>query len=230
MKPTFVDQFTRPFVLDPATTALLVVDMQYASGSREHGLGRLLAQQGRLAEAAARFDRIDGLIVPNIARLLAGFRAAGAAVVYVTLGPRQPDLGDAPRHMRAWFEGTNNRPGEREQDIIDALAPLPGELVLNKTTMGAFASTGIESALRAMGVRELVVTGVSTNNCVGMTAQEAADREFGVVIVEDATGTCSDEMQQAYLTTFRRLWGRVLDTDAVLTELGMAPAARLRQS
>ncbi len=52
-----------------------------------------------------------------------------------------------------------------------------------------------------------------------MTAMEAADREYGVVLVSDATGTCSEEMQQATLKSFRRLWGRVLATDEVIAEL-----------
>jgi nicotinamidase-related amidase len=85
--------------------------------------------------------------------------------------------------------------------------------------MGAFGSTGIEAHLRGMGIANIVVTGVSTNNCVGMTAMEACDRQFGVVVVSDATGTCSDEMQEATLKTFRRLWGRVLSTDEVVAEM-----------
>ena len=59
MAASYVDEFTRPFTLSPETTALLVIDMQYASGSRHHGLGKVLAGQGRLEEASYRFDRIQ---------------------------------------------------------------------------------------------------------------------------------------------------------------------------
>ncbi len=52
-----------------------------------------------------------------------------------------------------------------------------------------------------------------------MTAMEAADRQYGAVLVADATGTCSDSMQEATLATFRRLWGRVMNTDEVIAEL-----------
>jgi nicotinamidase-related amidase len=85
--------------------------------------------------------------------------------------------------------------------------------------MGAFASTGLDTHLKSLGVENVVVTGVSTNNCVGMTAMEASDRQYGTVIVSDATGTCSDAMQAATESTFRRLWGRVADTATVLAEL-----------
>ena len=227
MQPTYIDEFTREVVLSPASTALVIVDMQNASGTREYGLGRLLASQGRLDDAAERFDRIDQLIIPNTRRLLACFRAAGALVVFVTLGPRLPDFSDAPKHLRRWFEATNNHVGTVEHEIVPQLAPLPGELVLNKTTIGAFASTGIDAALKARDIGEIVVTGVSTNNCVGMTAMEAADRQYGVVLADDATGTCSQAMQDATTATFRRLWGRVMDTDEIITEMtdsGATPA------
>ena len=102
--------------------------------------------------------------------------------------------------------------------IID-LKPETGDLVLNKNSMGAFGSTGIDAHLKSMGISELVMVGVSTNNCVGMTAMEASDRQYGVAIVSDATGTCSDDMQDAYLKTWRRLWGRVASTDEVIAEL-----------
>jgi len=217
--PEYIDGYTRQFRLAPGDTALVIVDLQYASGSREHGLGRLLAQAGTLQDAEYRFARIDRLVVPNSLLLAAAFHALGARVIYVTYGCDRPDFADAPQQMRDWIVATGNCAGAREHEIIDALKPQPGDIVLNKTTMGAFASTGIDGQLRSLGCRNVVVTGVSTNNCVGMTAMEASDRQYGVALVSDATGTCSDEMQHATEKTFRRLWGRVLDTEAVLAEM-----------
>ncbi len=226
MEPTFVDEFTRAFQLEPASTALIVVDMQYASGSREHGLGKLLTEQGRLAEAEYRFGRIDNLIIPNTRRLLDCFRAVNGTVIFVTLGPRAADYSDAPRHLRRWFEATHNHAGNKEHEIVAQLTPQPNEMIFNKVTIGAFGSTGIDSYLKANGIEAVVVTGVSTNNCVGMTAMEAADRQYGAVLVADATGTCSDSMQEATLATFRRLWGRVMDTDDVIAEMNRHAATR----
>lgn len=217
--PTYIDAYTRQFSLSPGDTALLIVDLQYASGSRRHGLGRLLAAEGKLADAEYRFARIENLVVPNSRRLADAFRHLGAPVVYVTYGAELADFSDAPIHLRDWMRATGNCAGAREHEIVDEIKPLAGELVLNKTTMGAFGSTGIEARLRGMGIANIVVTGVSTNNCVGMTAMEACDRQFGVAVVSDATGTCSDEMQEAYLKTFRRLWGRVLTSDEVVAEM-----------
>ncbi|HEV7335488.1 MAG TPA: isochorismatase family cysteine hydrolase [Bosea sp. (in: a-proteobacteria)] len=219
MHPEYIEAFTRKVAIDPAKTALIPVDLQYASGSREHGLGALLASQGKLDEASYRFDRIEKLVLPNTKRLLDAWRGLGARVIYVTLGCELPDYADAAPSTRAFFTATKNTIGNREHEIVDEIKPLPGELVINKRTQGAFASSGIESALRGLGIETIVVTGVSTNNCVETTAREASDRGFGVVMVSDATGTCSDEMQNATLKGFSRLWGRVASTDEVIAEL-----------
>ncbi len=219
MAANYVDEFTRPFQLSKETSALIVVDMQYASGSRKHGLGKLLQSQGRLAEADYRFDRIDDLLIPNIRKLLSAFRSNGAQVIYLTIGCELPDYSDAPEHLKAFFKSTSNTRGNIEHEIVKQLAPRSDEAVLNKITMGAFGSSGIDMLLKAKGLSELVLTGVSTNNCVGMTAMEAADRGYGAVLVSDATGTCSDEMQNVTLQSFQRLWGRVMTSDEAIDEL-----------
>lgn len=217
--PAYFDEFTHRFRLDARTTALLPIDLQYASASRCAGFGALMERQGRLHEAEYRYSRIERLVVPNTARLLKVFRQIGAPVIYVTLGCERPDFSDAPPHLRRLFEITNNVKGAREHEILDEIQPCPGELVVNKRTQGAFASTGLEAILRAMGIRQLVITGVSTNMCVDATARGASDRGFSTVIVSDATGTCSDAMQEASLLTFKRLWGRVMSTEDVVREI-----------
>ena len=219
MAPTFVDAFSQTVELDPSRTALVIVDMQNATGNRSMGLGALLAESGQAADASYRFDRIENLLVPNIQRLAGTFRRQGARVIYITYGANLPDCSDVPQHIAAIVKATNNIAGQREHEIVDALTPEPGELILNKTTQGAFRSTSIDTHLRAMGIDTLVCVGVSTNNCVAMTAMEACDSQYGVVVVSDATATDSDEMQAATLNMLRRLWARIMTTDEVIDEL-----------
>lgn len=220
MKPTFVDQFSRTVTLNPATSALLIVDMQNATGNRHMGLGKLLEEEGRADSARYRFDRIEQVVTPNIARLAEACRKSGARVIYITYGANLPDASDAPAHMKKIIVATNNIDGQPEHEIVRALTPKPGELVLNKTTQGAFRSTPLDSHLRALGIETVIATGVSTNNCVAMTSMEACDAQYGVVLVSDATGTDSDAMQNATLDMLRRLWSRVMTTDEVIAELG----------
>ena len=221
----YAHQFNPGFGLDPRTVALVVVDMQYASGSRDHGLGRGLKARGQEALGAYRFDRIEQTVVPTIQRLLAYFRQHRLKLVYLTVGSELPDYSDLLPHMRAFAESAGNTRGNHEHEILEALAPRPGEAVLNKTTMSAFHSTGFERLVRAWGVEQLVFTGISTNSCVEGTARDAADRGFRCLLVEDGCGAASQTLHDATCTNFARLLGRVASSAQVLAELeGARPA------
>jgi nicotinamidase-related amidase len=209
----YAHQFNPGFRLDPARVALVVVDMQYASGSRHEGLGRLLKDQGREAQGTERFDRIETVLVPTIGRLLAAFRERGLRVVFLTVGSGLPDYSDLPPHMRPMAEAVGNTRGRREHEILDALAPRPHEPVLNKTTMSAFHSSGFERLVRA---------GVSTNSCVEGTARDAADRGFRCLLVEDGCGAASRQLHEAACQNFQRLLGRVDSSARVIAELDAA--------
>lgn len=213
---------TREVRLDPARTALIVVDMQYATGSRTEGLGKKMTREGTEEYVRERFDRIEQVVVPNIQRLLAFFRQHRLHVIYLVIGSEHPDLLDMPLHMRKLARETNNRVGTRENEIIDELKPRPGELVLRKTTVSAFTSTGLEVTLHAMGIESLVFTGVSTNMCVDTTARDAADRGFGCLLVEDCCGAAKMAYHDAAIVTFQRLFGRVASLDEVVAELSAA--------
>jgi nicotinamidase-related amidase len=218
----YAHQFNPGFRLDPARVALVVVDMQYASGSRHEGLGRLLKDQGREAQGTERFDRIETVLVPTIGRLLAAFRERGLRVVFLTVGSELPDYSDLPPHMRPMAEAVGNTRGRREHEILDALAPRPHEPVLNKTTMSAFHSSGFERLVRAWDVEQLVFTGVSTNSCVEGTARDAADRGFRCLLVEDGCGAASRQLHEAACQNFQRLLGRVDSSARVIAELDAA--------
>lgn len=218
----YAHQFNPRFRLDPARVALVVVDMQYASAARDHGLGRFLGERGREAQGKYRFDRIESVVVPTIQRLLEGFRRRGLRIVYLAVGSELPDYSDLLPHMRALAEAVGNTAGQKEHAVLDALAPLPGEPVINKTTMSAFHSSGFERLLRAWGIEQLVLAGVSTNSCVEGTARDAADRGYRCLLVEDGCGAASQRLHEAACENFQRLLGRVDSAVAVLRELGAA--------
>lgn len=213
------------FRLDPDRTAIVVIDLQYASGSRTHGLGRRLEEAGRADEGQYRFDRIESVVVPNVQRLLHFARARGVRVVYLTVGSQLPDYSDLPGHTRGFAEWVGNTAGQREHEILSEVAPLPGELVLNKTTTGGFNSAPLDHALRAFGVRSVVFVGISTNSCVETTARDAADLGYETLVVEDACGAARPEYHDASLTNIRRQFGRVARTDEVIDELTSAAPA-----
>ena len=205
------DYMSEP-VIDARSAALIIIDMQYATGSRQGALGRTLKAQGS-SVGDYRFARIEGTVLPSILRLRAHFQQLGQPVLHVTLGAALPDASDAPRHMRKLLASCANHVGSREHEILDELKPVAGEHVLRKTTVGAFASTPIDSLLRSLRVDQLYMVGVET------TAREAADRGYQVTLVEDACGTTFEDLHQVTMRNFQRLFGRVASTDQAVVEL-----------
>ena len=80
----YISEFSTSFHLSLTTTALLVIDLQYATGSEKHGLGLLLKKQGRFEEANYRFSRINNYVLPNSKKLIDFFRKAGSTIIYIT--------------------------------------------------------------------------------------------------------------------------------------------------
>jgi len=106
------------------------------------------------------------------------------------------------------------------------IAPQPGELIINKTSMSAFSSTAIDQTLRNLGIGTLVVVGVSTECCVAATAHDAADRGYHVLLVEDGCRAVTPYLQESSLVIFAAMFGRVASTDDVLGEMNAGLGAR----
>lgn len=215
----YAGAFMSGHVVDPARAALVIVDMQYATGHPTGPLAMKMAAEGTQAITAWRFARISDLVIPNTRRLIDAMRAAGGQVVYITIGAAKPGAPDAPLHMRKFFADTANHLGSRAHEIVEELAPEPQDHIIRKTTVGAFSSTNIDHLLRTLGRQDLYFTGVSTNMCVDTTAREAADRGYAVTLVRDACATTHQDLHEAALRNFQRFFGRVRDTDEVLAEL-----------
>ena len=128
----YASLFNPPFELDRRSVALVVVDMQYASASRRDGLGALLKAKGLEDRGAYRFDRIEQVVTPTIQSLLVAFRRDKLPVVYLTVGSKLPDFGDMLPGMRRFAEAIGNTEGAKEHRILDELAPLAREAVVNK--------------------------------------------------------------------------------------------------
>jgi nicotinamidase-related amidase len=177
-----------PYVFDPAATALLVIDMQ-----------RDFLEPGGFGESLGNdVSQLRRTIAPTAA-LLAGWRDAGLPVIHTREG-HLPDLSDCPPaklargapSMRIGDPGPKGRVlirGEYGHDIIDELAPLPGEPVIDKPGKGAFHATELHALLTRDGIRGLVVTGVTTEVCVHTTVREANDRGYECLVLADCVGS-----------------------------------------
>lgn len=214
-----------------SATALVIVDMQYIDAHRAYGFGKWLVEE--YTEFGTYYcDRIESIVIPNAQRLLAAFRGHGMRVIHLTLGPELPDGADfAGLDTSHMLESKPGSPpvayhrGTLEHRILPELTPVEGELVVNKTSRGAFNSTALERTLRSMGISTLLVTGVATSVCVDLTARDAADRGFGAIVVEDATADLTEAWHQAALLQFALRWGKVMTSDEALNAIAALRAA-----
>jgi nicotinamidase-related amidase len=196
--PIAVPATPYPFECDPATTALVIIDMQ-----------RDFLLPGGFGESLGNDVSMLTKVVEPLSKLLAAARAMDMTVIHTREGHR-PDMTDCPpaklargrSGMPIGSDGPNGRiliRGEIGHDIIEELAPADGEAVLDKPGKGAFYATDLELMLRNAGTKSLIVTGVTTEVCVHTTVREANDRGFECLVPDDCVGSYFQEFHEVGL-------------------------------
>ena len=198
--------------------ALIVIDMQ-----------RDIAEPGGFGESLGNDVSRITRIVPDVKRLMAGFREAGLPVVH-TMECHRPDLSDLPPAKRnrgnpalkIGDEGPMGRvliSGEPGTAILSELAPVEGEIVIEKPGKGAFYATPLGDLLKARGIEQLVFAGVTTEVCVQTTMREANDRGYECLLAEEATESYFPEFKQAAIAMIvaqGAIVGWVASIDAIM--------------
>jgi len=215
------------FTLAPGRTALVVIDMQ-RDFVEPGGFGASLGNDVMRLHPA----------IPVIAALLAAWRTRGWPVVH-TRETHRPDLSDCPPAkrlrgaptLRIGDIGPMGRllvAGEPGSAIVAAVAPEPGEIVVDKPGKGMFWATGLHETLQARGITHLVFTGVTTEVCVQTSMREANDRGYDSLLVEDGTESYFPEFKAATLAMIAAqgaIVGWHAPSSTVLRALGTADVA-----
>ena len=207
--------------------ALIVIDMQ-----------RDFVEPGGFGETLGNDVTRLQAIVPTVGRLIGLFREAGWPVIHTREG-HKPDLSDCPPAkrlrgnptLRIGDAGPMGRiliHGEPGHGIVAELAPLPGEIVIDKPGKGSFYATGLGDMLKQRKITHLVIAGVTTEVCVQTTMREANDRGYECMLVSDATESYFAEFKTstiAMITAQGGIVGSVAPLSALEAAVGRAAAA-----
>lgn len=192
--------------LPPAETALLCIDVQ------NYGLAPK-ATATENARWAPFFTRMREIVIPNLSELQEGFRNKGIDVIHARIACLLEDGRD--RSLSQKMPGWNNllmpRDSEASQ-IIPELAPHAGEIVATKTTDSALTGTNLRLVLSNMGIRNVVVTGIYTDQCVSSTVRSLADESFNVVVVEDCCAAGTDDLHYKELEIINMIYCHVVSS------------------
>jgi nicotinamidase-related amidase len=216
-----VDAEPEPVAIDPARTALVVIDMQ-----------RDFLEPGGFGEALGNDVSLLSKAIQPTKALLTGLRKRGMLIIHTREGHR-PDLSDAPRakvergapRMRIGDEGPMGRiliRGEPGHDIVAELYPKPGEPVVDKPGKGAFYATDLQAILQHARIESLIVCGVTTEVCVHTTVREANDRGYKCLVPGDCCGSYFPEFHEMGLEMIKAqggIFGWVTDSRRLLATL-----------
>ena len=207
---------TREVALVPEQSALLFIDVQNFSARRDGAEFKDMPDAEFADKYGWFFEELKSRVVPNMQKLQAGCRAAGVEVLYTTIESLTKDGRD--RSLDYKISGFNVPKGSWDGKVLDDIAPGDDEIVLPKSSSSVFVSTHIDYILRNLGVKQIVLSGLITDQCVESAIRDACDLGYLVTQVTDACLTYSQERHDQSLRAIKG-YCRQVTTQELLDEL-----------
>jgi len=198
-------------------TAVVVVDMVNWQVTPDKGMLGSMAANG--VDIGYMEDRVRSLVLPNLARLIKGARAAGGRIVYLRVGAYQHDYSDGTPHLQASLRAATAHDGAWACEVVEELRPEPGDISLIKTGSGGFTTSNLDNHLRNMGIQHVLYTGVATSGCVMLTLAGGWDLGYHGYLVADTTATFSPRLQEITEELVSGYLAKVVTTDEVLEQI-----------
>jgi len=195
--------------LNPATTALLVIDIQ----------NTYLEPPADVDEARRWqlfFDRMNGKVIPNTAHLIDWARAQGIEVMFARIACQKEDGRDRSlSQKKPGFNYLLLPKDTKDSQIVSELEPKGDEIVVTKTTDSALTGTNLRLMLSNMGIKDVIVAGIFTDQCVSSTVRSLCDESFGVLVVEDCCAAATDALHRHELEIINMIYCHVVSSDEV---------------
>ena len=207
---------SREIPLVAGQSALLFIDVQNFAAHRKGAEFSDIPEPEFQSKYGWYFRELYARVVPNMQRLQAAFRRAKVEVLYTTIESLTKDGRD--RSLDYKISGFNVAKGSWDGKVIDELAPGDDEICLPKSSSSVFVSTHIDYLLRNLGVKQLVISGLITDQCVESAVRDACDLGYLVTEVTDACLTYSQERHDNSLRAIKG-YCRQRTTDQVIAEL-----------
>lgn len=206
---------TRNVAIVPDQAALVFIDVQNYSAHPKGAEFRDLDPEA-LKKYDYFFDRLEKIALPNMQRLQKAARAAGLEVMYAVIENLTSD--GRERSLDYKISGINVPKKSWDAQVQEAIAPGDDEMVIPKGSSSVFMSTNIDYLLRNLGVRQVVLCGLLTDQCVESAVRDACDLGYLVTLVPDACATYTVDRQDASVRAIKG-YCRQISTDALVAEL-----------
>jgi len=204
---------TRNLPLAPAEAALLFVDVQNFAAHRDGGEFKGMPEAEFASKYGWFFDELEARVIGNMQAIQTACRAAQVEVMYTTIESLTLDGRD--RSLDYKITGFNVPKGSWDGKVIDQIAPEGDEIVLPKSSSSVFISTHIDYVLRNLGVKQLVISGLITDQCVESAIRDACDLGYLVTQVTDACLTYTPERHNHSIHTIRGYCRQVTTAELV---------------
>jgi ureidoacrylate peracid hydrolase len=196
--------------------ALLFIDVQNFAAKRNGAEFKEMSKEEFEKKCGWYFQQLESRVVPNMQRLQKAARSAKVEVMYTTIESLTADGRD--RSLDYKITGFHVPKGSWDGKVIDELAPQGDEIWLPKTSSSVFVSTHIDYILRNLGVKQLILSGIVTDQCVESAIRDACDLGYLVTQVTDACATYTQERHDFSLRAIKG-YCRQRTTDQVIAEL-----------